>query len=255
MTKLVCPKCGSKQIEPAEDKFFKLGRETQKYICKNCGELTSLVVERKGEITPEMKGDLDKVLKSSKTSPKKTKGKRLPWGKILVIAIVLLISFFLIQNYLNRVTPGHYDNELYGISFDYPPLWHSSASNRIASFTNSEKTAGFFIDFDKLEANDTVKSLFEGHISAIENNASVFTEYGYDYGTLIQTKEPIVDGRQVYMYTAETYSNLQGSMGKYTTYYLPVEGGVIYLTYYAPKIQYDSYLDEFTVVINSLELS
>ena len=45
MTELFCPKCGSNNVEYSEDKFFKLGRDTQHFICKDCNYMGALVVE------------------------------------------------------------------------------------------------------------------------------------------------------------------------------------------------------------------
>ena len=42
----VCPKCGSKNIEYSEDKFFKLGRDTQQFLCNDCGYIGPVIVDK-----------------------------------------------------------------------------------------------------------------------------------------------------------------------------------------------------------------
>ena len=59
----ICPKCGSKNIEPAHDRFFKMGRETQQYLCRDCGYMGALVVAKNGDINPKMGEDLGKIKK------------------------------------------------------------------------------------------------------------------------------------------------------------------------------------------------
>jgi transposase-like protein len=48
----LCPKCGSPNIEPAHDKFFKMGRELQEYVCKDCNYIGPLIVETDEEEIP-----------------------------------------------------------------------------------------------------------------------------------------------------------------------------------------------------------
>jgi RNase P subunit RPR2 len=47
---LICPHCGS-PLKPADDTFFRMGRDMQRFICEKCGYMGALAVEvdEKGE--------------------------------------------------------------------------------------------------------------------------------------------------------------------------------------------------------------
>jgi transposase-like protein len=57
----VCPKCGSRDIEPAHDKLFKMGRELQEYVCNDCGYIGSLVLSTDSRPNKEMEKDLERA--------------------------------------------------------------------------------------------------------------------------------------------------------------------------------------------------
>jgi RNase P subunit RPR2 len=53
---LICPRCGS-PLKPADDTFFRMGRDMQRFICEKCGYMGALAVEadEKGEQEKDLK--------------------------------------------------------------------------------------------------------------------------------------------------------------------------------------------------------